>query len=83
MRALDPELVERRAEKARVALDRVAEVPRSLGPTEAGHVERDAARERRHAAEQVVPVAPGPGIPVHEHDRLARVRVADRGHRGG
>ena len=70
------ELLERRLDEACVALDRVGEVIRPVGVPEAGHVQRERARERRHAREQVVPIAPRAGIAVDEDDRLGCIAGA-------
>jgi len=71
VRPLDTELVEDATEVARVAVHRVVEAGGLVGPPVARHVGRDRAREPRDGRYEVVPVVPGPWVPVDEDDCLA------------
>ena len=79
VRALDPEADEQPVEVPRVALDRVREHPGAVGAAEAGHVGRHDAGELGDRGHDLLPVAPRAGVPVQEHDGLARVGRASPG----
>jgi hypothetical protein len=73
VRALDPELGERRGDERRVHPRRVVPVPRLLRLAEAGQVPRDRARELADPLEQRRPVGRRPRLAVEQDDGLGRV----------
>ena len=72
--ARDAEDAQSLVEERRVAGDGVLEAGRRRGVSEVGQVEGHRARDRPSRRHEPRPVLRRPGVPVHEHHRLALVR---------